>query len=296
MCRKFSTPQGVLTYEIQSDTVSIVSYEGNDHFLMIPEFIENYSVTEILPKAFLGKRRIEQIALPSEISCIGDWAFAHMTGLKTLTMPSKDISLGKQVFLDCPLLTEIKLIPAVQDPALPSYLATVTMTLKNPLLFLPACAGSESWYEDFDRAVCHFLTRPDDEGFEPVYLGWFEDEDVMTTQHPAYVQKTRLEKAALALKRLRYPNVLKDHSREIYENYIVSHLEAGVWELLCTPAYAADCSYFKILMDLGLVREDNIDGFLADLNREGACEAVAMLLHYKETHLQKKDFWDDLDL
>lgn len=310
MCRQLLTPQGILSYEIQSNTISILSYEGNDHYLVIPEIIENYFVTGISPKAFLGKRQIEQLVLPSKTTCIGDWAFAHMTALKTLTIPSKDIALGKQVFLDCPMLAEIKVYdlssgdpvinpdtsPVSQDPALPFYLATVIMTLKNSFLFLPACVGKQNWYEDFDEAVCHFLDRPDDEGFEPVYLGWFEDEDVMATQYPIYTQKKRMEKAALSLKRLRFPYALNDDFRKLYENYIISHLETGVWELLCTPLYAADCSYFKILTDLGAIRENNIDRFLADLNRQGACEAVAVLLHYKETHLKKEDFWQNLDL
>lgn len=310
MCGQLSTPQGILSYEIQSNAVSIISYEGNDHFLVIPEMIEGYSVTGISSKAFLGKHQLEQLVLPSKTACIGDWAFAHMTGMKTLTIPAKDIVLGKQVFLNCPMLTEIKTLdPSVrnfdinsggnsdlQDPALPFYLAAVIMTLKNPLLFLPACAGGQSWYEDFDKAVCHFLERPDDEGFEPVYLGWFEDEDVMATQYPKYIQKKRREKAALSLKRLRFPYALNDNSKKLYENYIISHLETGIWELLCTSPYAADCSYFKILTDLGAVRENNIDRFLADLNREGACEAVATLLHYKETSLKKEDFWENLDL
>lgn len=310
MCRLLSTPQGTLSYEIQFNSISIISYEGNDHYLVIPDIIENYSVAEVKAKAFLGNRQIEQLVLPSETICIGDWAFAHMKALKTLSIPSREIMLGKQVFLDCPMLSEIKVYdPSVndsdinfhinsstQDPALPFYLAAAIITLKNPFLFLPACAGKKSWYEDFDKAVCHFLDRPDDEGFEPVYLGWFEDEDVMVTQYPKYIQKKRMEKAALSLKRLRFPYALNNNSKKIYENYIISHLETGVWELLCTPSYAADCSYFKILTDLGAIRENNIDRFLADLHHEGACEAVAALLHYKETHLRKEDFWENLNL
>ena len=291
------TPHGKLFYTIESNRASVLSYEGGDHLLHIPEVIKNRPVTHIAPKAFLGCRQIAQLILPSRIREIGDWAFSHMTGLKCLSLPPSEISLGKQVFLDCPSLTEIRIsdLPS-DDPSLPFYLAASLQILKNPLLFRPADAGSESWYEDFDRALCRFLDHPDDEGFEPVYLGWFEDEDVMATQHPRYIRQKRLEKAALTMKRLRFPNALHKEFADIYKDYLLSRFTPGVWECFCSDEFACDCAYLKLLLDLGCVTEQNIDALLADVNKIGACEAAAMLLQYRQTRLETNDFFVGLTL
>ena len=316
MIKIFYTPQGKISYKIQFEEAVLLSYEGKDQYLALPEALEDCPVTSIAPKAFLGQRTIINLVLPAHLKVLGDWAFAHMTGLKILSLPPNHIRLDKQVFLDCPALSEIRLshmsrgsfiqkqshtqntVPA-EDPALSFYLAAVISVLKNPALFLPELAESAEWYESFDKAVGHLLSRPDDEGFEPVYLGWFEDEDVMTTQYPAYIKKRQLEKAALSMRRLRFPFHLSRETQEIYETYVASHFQTGVWERFCTPEYVSDSCYVQIFIDLDCITEKNINDLFCDLNRLNSCEiaeVTAMLLHYRETTLQKEDFWENLNL
>lgn len=306
MGKTVSTPQGKISYEIRNEEAILLSYDGRDQYLVLPEILENCPVTSIAPKAFLGQRTIMQLVLPVHLKILGDWAFAHMTGLKVLSLPPNPIRLEKQVFLDCPALSEIRVFHSIQnnshiteDPALPFYLAVVISVLKSPSLFRPDLTGNTEWYENFDKAVCHLLSRPDDEGFEPVYLGWFEDEDVMATQYPAYIRRRRLEKAALSMKRLRFPFHLSTETEDVYKTYIVSHFKEGVWTQLCTPEYVSDSCYIKILIDLGCITEKNINGLLSDLNGLNSCETAettATLLHYRETSLQKENFWDNLNL
>lgn len=312
MSKTFSTPQGKISYEIQKEEAILLSYKGTDRYLALPEFLEGCPVSSIAPKAFLGQRTIENLILPPHLKVLEDWAFAHMTGLKALSLPPNNILLKKQVFLDCPALWEIRVSRSFQespmmqknanitdDPALPFYLAAVISILKNSSLFRPDLAESPEWYENFDKAVRHLLSRPDDEGFEPVYLGWFEDEDVMATQYPAYIRKRQLEKAALSLKRLRFPFHLSGESKDAYEAYTASHFQTGAWEQLCTPEYVSDSCYIKILIDLGCITAENINGLLSDLNSLKSCEtaeSTAMLLQYRETSLQKENFWDHLSL
>ncbi len=302
MGKTVSIPQGKISYEIHDREAILLSYEGSDQYLVLPEILDGCPVTSIAPKAFLGQRTITQLVLPVHLKVLGDWAFAHMTGLKILSLPPNHIRLEKQVFLDCPALWEIRVsnnsVPA-EDPALSFYLAAVISVLKSPSLFRPDLAETREWHKDFDKAVCHLLSRPDDEGFEPVYLGWFEDEDVMTTQYPAYIRERQLQKAALSMKRLRFPLHLSPETKEIYETYVASHFRTGVWEQFCTPEYVSDSCYIKIFIDLGCITEKNINGLLSNLNGLNSCEtaeATAMLLHYRETSLQKEDFWDNLNL
>lgn len=300
MDRTLSTPQGKISYEIRDEEAILLSYEGADRYLTLPEILENCPVTSIAPKAFLGRRTITRLLLPVHLKALGDWAFAHMTGLEILSLPPNHIRLEKQVFLDCPSLSEIRVSHNVTaDPALPFYLAAVISVLKNPSLFRPDLVENAEWYESFDKAVCHLLSRPDDEGFEPVYLGWFEDEDVMATQYPAYIKKRQLEKAALSMKRLRFPLYLSEETQKTYETYAITHFESGIWERLCTSGYISDSGYIKILIELGSITEENINNLLSDLNSLNSpetAESTALLLHYRETALQREDFWNDLIL
>lgn len=297
MSNTYLTANGAFSYEQNNNSVTILSYEGNEHYLTIPDEIDGFFVTAIAPKAFLGKKNITHLILPDSVSTIGDWAFAHMSGLQIITLPASNITLGKQVFMDCPCISEIRVSgKSDTDPNLAFYMAYVYSALKNTLLFRFEDTGSNAWYQELDDAICRFLDRPDDDGFEPVYLGWFEDEDVMTTQYPPYVQKKRLEKAALSLRRLRFPNALNDSHKLVYEDYLLSHFDAGVWDCILTEPYREDTGYLQLILDLSCITADNINHCIADCNRANATQAVAMLIKYKDTQLTTDDFFDQLSV
>lgn len=297
MSNKYLTADGAFSYEINNNSITILSYEGNEHFLPIPDKMDDLPVTTIASKAFLGKKNITHLILPDSVTAIGDWAFAHMSGLQVITLPSGDLTLGKQLFMDCPSLTEIHISgKSDADPALSFYMAAIYTALKSMLLFRPSDAGSPAWYGELDDAICRFLDRPDDDGFEPVYLGWFEDEDVMTTQYPPYIQKKRLEKAALSLRRLRFSNVLNDSHKLIYQNYLRTHLDTGVRDCMLSEPYREDSGYLQLILDLSCITADNIDLLIADFNRVGATQAVAMLINYKDTQLVTNDFFEQLSI
>lgn len=297
MSNTYLTANEAFSYEQNNNSVTILSYEGNEHYLTIPDEIDGFFVTAIAPKAFLGKKNITHLILPDSVSTIGDWAFAHMSGLQVITLPASNVTLGKQVFMDCPCISEIRVSgKSDTDSNLAFYMAYVYSALKNTLLFRFEDTGSNAWYQELDDAICRFLDRPDDDGFEPVYLGWFEDEDVMTTQYPPYVQKKRLEKAALSLRRLRFPNALNNSHKSIYEDYLQNHFDTGVWDCFLNEPYREDCGYLQLILDLSCITTDNIDCCIADCNRIGATQAVAMLINYKDTQLITDDFFDQLSL
>lgn len=297
MSNKYLTANGAFLYEQNNNSVTILSYEGNEHYLVIPDEIDGFFVTAIASKAFLGKKDITHLILPDSVTAIGDWAFAHMSGLQVITLSSQDLILGKQIFMDCPSVSEIRISgKSDADPNLAFYMAYVYNALKNTLLFRFEDAGSDAWYQELDDAICRFLDRPDDDGFEPVYLGWFEDEDVMTTQYPPYVQKKRLEKAALSLKRLRFPNALNDSHKLIYQNYLRTHIDTGVWDCILSEPYREDIGYLQLILDISCITADNIDRLIADFNRVGATQAVAVLINYKDTQLVTNDFFEQLSI
>lgn len=312
---EFTNNFGTFTYEKINNTISITGYQGSAQYICIPETIDGCNVTTIAAKAFLSKKQIEKLILSPFTDTIGDWAFAHMTGLKMLIIPANDIFMGKQIFMDCPLLTQIALLPTSSssnetatlqdsndnqyqtiDHYLPFYIACTIQVLKDALLFTPASIGSASWYHGFDQSVLRLLERPDDDGFEPVFYGWFEVEDISVTQLPAYIKKRRLEKASLSLKRLLNPCYLNTDVQSKYEEYVCKHMLTGIWDYVISDENVQDVSYLKLLLQLGCITEANINNCLQDLVSKNAKEASAILLHYKETQLEKKDFFSDLKL
>jgi len=302
-----TTEYGIFHYEVLSKNdslvISILGYEGNHGLVLVPEKIEatnsttNESlllpVTTISDKAFFNNGIIEKMILPDSICEIGDWAFSHMSKLTTLTIPANNITLGKQIFLDSPKLVSIQ-IKDQKDSSIDFYMMASMIILKNPLLFSPKEAGCESWYQNFDSAVETFLLRPEGADFEPVFLGWFNDEDEMDTQYPRYLKKLRSNKAALSLNRIHHPIYLSEEKRNIYIQYIKDNLEKGVWEWICSDQNINDTFYVQFLLDEGLICEENIDSYISDLASLNASEATVLLLNYKN-RLQKKDFFAALD-
>lgn len=293
---QFTTSCGTFEYQTNQDsTISVSNYSGNFSYIEIPESIDGNPVTEISAKAFLSNRHIEKLVIPASVTKIGDWAFAHMPNLHTICLPSNAITLGKQVFLDCPCLTKIA-VANTTDSAIPLYTASIIQTLQDYLLFTPDTIGSDLWYPEFDKSVLRFLSRPDEDGFEPVFYGWFEVEDVSVTQLPAYIKKRRFEKASLALNRLLYPFHLDNHVKSQYESYIRSNMETGIWDYVIDDHNIGNSSYVKLLLDLNAILEEKIDIYLQNLVEKNASESAAILLHYKETHFAKKDFFSDLKI
>lgn len=298
---QYENSQGIFTYQFHTDsTIAITGYEGNHQYVIIPDEIDQVPVTIVENKAFLSQKNIEKLILPSHTKRIGDWAFAHMTELTTLEIPASEILLGKQALMDCPKLEEIGLLnPAgdsYEDLFIPHYTASIMQVLKDPLLFTPQTIGTPEWYHSFDAAVLRLLNRPDDDGFEPVFYGWFEVEDISVTQLPAYVKKRRFEKASLSMKRLLSPVCLSDDVKSEYEDYVCKHMLTGIWDYILSDKIINDTAYLKLLLDIGCITENILDSCIQDLASHNVGEAVALLLQYKEAHFSKKDFFSNLNL
>lgn len=69
-------------------TVTLTSYTGFDNSIKIPTVIARLPVTEISDQAFMGKKSLFDITLPSGLKKIDSKAFAGCTRLKEITFPS----------------------------------------------------------------------------------------------------------------------------------------------------------------------------------------------------------------
>lgn len=301
-CFEFCKDSSVFKCEIVfQNQIKITGYEGNHNLVSIPKLIDDLPVTAIDAKAFLGQRQIEVIELPEFLVEIGDWAFAHMKNLKKVYFPANEIAIGKQIFQNCEKLEELPIcLKKDMDPksatAISYYGVALFQYMKNQLLFTPHRMGSSEWYQDFDQEVLRFLSRPDGEDFEPVILGWFNDEDYMETQYPSHVATIQGVKARLALMRLRFPVHLVADVKLQYEHYISTHIDDGVWDVLISSTCILDLAYLRVVLALSCIDEDHVDDCMHDLVRQNASEAVVLLMEYKDSHFKKDDFFDGFTL
>lgn len=213
-------------------------YAGHDTFVTIEGSADN-PITHIAPKAFLSCKSIQRLTLPATTEHIGDWAFAHMQGLTDLTLPAKPITFGKQVFLDCENLKRIHPTPDTSgNKGLALFLGATVTILQDISLLCPEKAGfpetHRQWLTDFDAAVAAFVASPDEQGFEPIFYGWFNDEDADSTQLPKYLHKKRSQKLELAFLRLRYDLHLQEPLKALLQGYLTDHLPESLTSHLTT--------------------------------------------------------------
>lgn len=274
-------------------------YTGREAFVSLAD--EPYF--HIAPKAFLSCKTIESLKLPMGLKSIGDWAFAHMHNLTDLYLPAQNITLGKKVFLDCENLQRIHVMGETSgNEGLAEMLGAVVTILQNTDLLQPHQAGvrntHETWLADFDTALEEFLTSEDNHGFEPVFYGWFNDDDVYSTQLPLYLKKKRSGKLILAFLRLRYSLHLEEPLKQLLQAYLADHMPWGAktedhtitWDLL--PEYCRDeLIYIQILEQSGAFDTTNIPALIDHL-QDASAEVLAYLLNLHTANKCADDFFE----
>lgn len=282
-------------------------YTGNDYSYQFSELQSENIITSIGDKAFLSNKTIHTMILPETVTHIGNWAFAHMHHLENLTIPCTDLTLGRQVFLDCPNLTAIHVHNDTSANAgLPYFLATTVTVLKNTRLFDPKRAGiaetHAEWMHEYDQALISYLRASDDAGFEPVLYGWFNDEgsDIQLSRH---LEERRKYKVYLTFLRLRYPDYLSQETESILYAYLDQHMPYGeqdsvhnaVWEHIINDTYGTDIHYIKILEKAGVLTTKRIAELLISL-QPGNPEVISYLLNIQMTDTPNSSGFDAFKL
>lgn len=296
-----------MEYRKNGTNYTFWKYSGSDRIFKVPYQWEGTAVTAVGPKAFLSCKTIQSLYLPDSIDEIGDWAFAHMKNLEKITLPAREMQLGKEIFMDCTKLQQIALTNnASGNWGIPFFLASAATTLKERNLFNPKRAGDVSehvqWLKDFDNALLRFLDRPDDYGFEPIFYGWYEDEDADSCQRPVYIKQRRRDKVKLCFLRLLYPGDLESCASEHLKQYLADHMPGGkleaehtlVWEMMCQD-YSHDRRYLQVLADAGCITHDNLP-VLMDERCGMTPEVIAFLLQYQQEISGTYDYFDDFTI
>lgn len=296
----------MMKFQILSQNCILDTYEGNETTLEIPDIYMGYPVSAIGAKAFLSCKNIWELTLSENIIEINSWAFAHMKNLTRLTLPINSITFGKDVFLDCPRLTEIHIAKDTsKNPGLPFLMASAVTIINNISLCNPEMAGNNKthsqWLKDYDKALTDFLVAHDETGFEPVFLGWFTVED-FDPQRERFVSKRREEKTFLAFQRLIYCQNLSDDTKQLLFDYLTCHMPGGTLEqehtipftMLC-QVYMNDIRYLKVIAETGYITKNTIGTLLEGLKNAGG-EVLGFLLDYQQRFLKCDDFFEMLTL
>lgn len=291
-------------FKQEGKKAALDKYIGNNENVIIPDSWNGMPVTKISAKAFLSCKTVNSLVVSDNITDIDAWAFAHMKNLKEITLPANNITFGKDVFLDCPSLVQINLANDMSgNPGTNSYLTLAVTGMKDMSLVKPYEAGSRKlhsqWLKEYDDALNAYIQSADDYGFEPVFYGWFNDEDADVEQRPAYISERIEIKTSLSINRLLYPMYMTDEDKQIFSKYLVeqmeeSHIESALWRLYTTK-YINDIRYADILIETGCVNKDNLNILLEDLQNKHLSdtypEVVALFLRCKLENKEDNDIF-----
>ena len=260
-------------------------YNGSGVSVNIENVSESDPYTEVGAKAFLSCKDVYEIKLPETICKINDWAFAHMKELKRITIPAGKISIGKDVFLDCNNLKEIVVYPDnSNNSGAPFLLASCITVLNAPELldFDMAANQNDAWCELYDKKLVHYICQNDEIGFQPVIVGWFNDEGE-EEQLTRYIEKTKSYKIRLSFLRLKYDANIDELAKETFLSYLkkqIKLLDDGddlVWSIL-RELLSDDIQYAKLAVTNDLLGEELILRLIKYLNDNNASTEISAYL------------------
>lgn len=87
----------------------IMSYNGTDTIVEIPEEIDGMTIVGIGANAFEGKTIINTVTMPDTVTSIGDSAFKDCTSLTDIGLSTNLHNVGENVFNGCTALNDVEL-------------------------------------------------------------------------------------------------------------------------------------------------------------------------------------------
>lgn len=273
-----------LSYVRDKEHIVITGMKENVECLVIPDFIEddgeNMPVRVIGKKAFMSCN-IREVRLGKNIAAVEDWAFAYCESLAEVSSDERNlgVTFGKDVFDGCKRLNRLS-IGACGEP-LSRLMAMTVRLLATDELIKADTENIGLWYERLDKKITETINAPDDAGYYNQMLGG--EEDISKTREE-YAAGQILFKLELALERLRYDEGMEADTKKMYVDYICLHMKGCpdclTWRLI-KERYADSLKYFRLLTDIGAIKDQKIDMLLDDLG-EGHGEIKAYLIKHKQ--------------
>lgn len=84
---------------LEDDTYAVMSYEGDEEKVVIPEVYLGKPVTILYDKLFKGHSELKEITIPDCITDLGGWQFDGCLNLKHVKLPEKLRNLWQYAFV-----------------------------------------------------------------------------------------------------------------------------------------------------------------------------------------------------
>lgn len=302
------TKEGVFTLKEYGKGLEVVSYEGEDIYLTVPEKCGK-PVVSLGKKALLSCKRIRLVSLPETIEEVGDWAFAYCDELREIRIPAKSIRFGRGIFRECGKLRLVTVEGKTREAG--ALLAAAVTLLEAPYLFTPLRCGDDDWLRQWDARMLQLLRAADKEGYSKMVLCGEEDYGSRENNLDYFLNQKRKSKVRIAFMRLLNPAGLQSEVREELEDYLRTHTDGGyakgtpadreetgtfdeTWRVLLEE-HGEDSEYYKLFTQIGCLTADNFDRILSQTG-ESCPEMKAWFLKYKEENIGYRDFFADLAL
>ena len=295
---------GQLVYTPYKKGIAIRRYRGIAQRVIVPPEIEGKAVTAIERKAFLSCKTVRFLSLPESIEEIGDWAFAHAEQLSSVTIPRRQLSRGKELFLGCKRLREIVLNSSRKEweeyapQGLYRMLAMAVTVLHDYFLFDPFDFGNDAWVKRWDEKLMALVELDDLDGFEELWTCGEEDYEGKDYDIKSYPVEKRKMKLRIVYFRLMHPYKISKGTLETLREYLSRHTKGTdtpeAWDLIMEE-HQSDLEYYQVFADSGCITEENFDGLLEDM-KDCTAEIKAYLLRYKEEHFAARDAFAAFDL
>ena len=318
---RYAVEDGVLICKDYKKGLEIVSYEGEDIYLTIPETVKiqedegdaavrEKQVLSVGKKAMLSCKSLRRVYLPETIEEVGDWAFAYCDELREVCLPEKTIRFGRGIFRECGKLCLVTVAGKEKD--IGGLLAAAVTLLDAPYLFTPVRCGDGDWLKQWDARMLQLLRAADKDGYSKMVLCGEEDYGSKENNLDYFLNQKRKSKVRIAFMRLLHPSGLSNEVKEELENYLRGHTagsgytgeapsereDTGIldetWQVLLEE-HGEDSEYYKLFTGIGCLTAENFDRILLEAG-ENHPEMKAWFLKYKEEKIGYTDFFAELML
>jgi hypothetical protein len=286
---------GNLVYAHYKNGIEIKKYRGIDEKVVIPNTIDEKPVIAIDKKAFLSCKTIREIEIPDSVAEIGDWAFAHAENLRTIILPRRDISRGKELFLGCKRLRSIELknLPEkLKDKGLGRMFSLGVTILHDYFLFSPLDVGNCEWVKRWDEKLMALMELDDLDGFEELWTCGEEDYEGKDYDIKSYPVEKRKMKLRVVYFRLLNPYKLKADTKEKLQKYIKESKES--WKIIMEE-HRNEIEYYRVFTEAGAANEENFESLICDMDNV-LPEIKAFMLKYRGENLRNKDAFSEFEL
>lgn len=296
LTKRHETADGIFYYAdekraVKNAGICITAYEGEAKTLFIPAQIDSYPVKAIGKKAFWGNRHLRRIILPDTVETIGDWAFSGCCGLEKITLPRKELSLGRQVFYRSRQLYEISIIG--NSSTCDKLLAAAATVLEAEYLLTPLQTESRKWHHNLDARIMTVLREDEESALKN--LVYCAEEDMGKKQEECLHELAK-QKAAIALLRLSCPDMIEADVKQSLIQYLAERtkgcMDESAWEAV-KECGREKLRYCDILFEIGGIHEKNIDAALDDLQEDNV-ELKAYLLKKWQDRQRTLPLWESL--